>query len=212
MRRAHLLLDVVATIAAGVVVGAAMLLPDRLTRTDLGSFLAIPLELALGAALLLVLPPAARRPVAIALSVLLGALTVLKIIDIGFYAALSRPFDPVLDWGLASGTWQLLDGSLGAGRALLIVAGALLAVAALALLIIWSVLRLTRLLDGHPSAGLPVRSRADGDLAGLRDERGRPGVAVPDRLPRQHVQDHRRDRRGARRPAGRAALRRAGGP
>ena len=133
-----------------------MLLPDRLTRTDLGSFLAIPVELALGAVLLLVLPPAARRPVAVALAVLLGALTVLKIIDIGFYAALSRPFDPVLDWGLASGTWQLLDGSLGAGRALLIVAGALLAVAALALLIIWSVLRLTRLLDGHPSAVLPV--------------------------------------------------------
>jgi len=156
MRGAHRLTDVAATIIAGIVVVAAALLPDRLTRTDLGSFVALPVEIGLGAALLLVLPSRARRPAAVVLGSGLAALTVLKIIDIGFYAALSRPFDLVLDWGLAAGAWQLLSASLGFGIALLVTSGALLAVAALALLIVWSVLRLTRLLVGHPSAAVPV--------------------------------------------------------
>ena len=63
----------------------ALLLPDRLTRTDLGSFAAVPVELILAGVLLVVLPDRARRPVAAALGVALGLLTVLKILDIGFY-------------------------------------------------------------------------------------------------------------------------------
>ncbi|HEU5486253.1 MAG TPA: hypothetical protein VFU98_15190, partial [Microlunatus sp.] len=80
--------DRLSDVVAVSVVVAALLLPDRLTRTDLGSFAALPVELVLGAALLLVLPPRARRPVAAGLAVLLGALTGLKILDIGFYTAL----------------------------------------------------------------------------------------------------------------------------
>lgn len=143
-------------LVAGLVLVAALLLPDRLTATDLGSFVALPVELILGAALLLVLPAAARRPVAAGLGLLLGALTMLKAIDAGFYAALSRPFDPVLDWGLASGAWQLLAASLGGGLAALIVGIALLGVSGLLMLIVWAVLRLTRLLDDHSAAGIPV--------------------------------------------------------
>src|SRR5690606_2207987 len=49
-------------------------------------------------ALLLVLPPRPRRITAVVTGVLLGLLTVLKFLDMGFYQVLARPFDLVLDW------------------------------------------------------------------------------------------------------------------
>lgn len=135
---------------------AALLLPDRLTATDFGSFAAVPIELILGAALLLVLPPPARRPVATGLGLLLGALTVLKIIDACFYAALSRPFDLVLDWGLAGGAWELLTSALGVGVALLIITGAVLVALGLPAVTVWAARRLTRLLDDQSPAIAPA--------------------------------------------------------
>lgn len=141
---------------AGLVLLGALLLPDRLTSTDLGSFAGVPIELMTGAVVLLVLPPAARRPIATVLGLLLGLLTVLKLLDIGFYAALSRPYDLVLDWRLAGGAWQLLSSSLGFVAAILIVAVVTVVVAGLVILISWATRRLAGRLDDHPSAALSV--------------------------------------------------------
>jgi hypothetical protein len=149
-------LGIVGDVAAAIVVTGTLLLPDRLTLTDLGSFAAVPVELVLGAALIMLTPVPARRVVAGLLGLLLGVLAVLKIIDAGFYAALSRPFDLVLDWRLAGGAWQLLTASLGTKIAVLTVAATLLVVVGLLLVTVSSVLRLTRLLDRHPSAALPA--------------------------------------------------------
>ncbi len=143
-------------LVALVVLVGALLLPDRLTRTDLGSFAAVPVELVLGGALLLVLPARARRPVATILGLALGALTVLKIVDVGFYGALARPFDLVLDWTLLPGAWELLHSSLGGTVAVLVVAAAGLVVVAVLVGTAWACRRLARLLDGHPTAALPV--------------------------------------------------------
>ena len=109
---------------AGVLLVGLVLLPDRLSRTDLGSFAAVPIEPVLGGVLLVVLPAAARRAAAVVLGGLLGVLTVLKIIDVGFYGALARPFDLVLDWTLLPGVWTLLESSLGSTAAALVLAGA----------------------------------------------------------------------------------------
>lgn len=143
-------------LVAGTVLVAALLLPDRLTVTDLGAFAALPVELALGAALLLVVRPATRRPVAAVLGLLLGVLTVLKVIDIGFYATLSRPFDLVLDWRLAGGAWELLRSSIGTAGATLVGLAAVLIMVGLPVVTLWSVLRLTGLLVDGPSAATPV--------------------------------------------------------
>ena len=151
-RRWTLLGDLIALV---VVVGA-LLLPDRLTRTDLGSFAAVPMEFVLGGALLLVLPARARRPTAAVLGLVLGVLTVLKIVDVGFYGALARPFDLVLDWTLLPGAWELLHSSLGRAVAVLVVAAAGLLVVAVLAGTTWASLRLARLLDDHPAAVLPA--------------------------------------------------------
>ena len=146
--------------AALLIVVAALLLPDRLTSTDFGSFAAIPLELILGALLLLLLPQTVRLAVATVLALLLAVLTVLKIIDACFYAALSRPFDLVLDWQLAGGAWALLTSSLGLPIALLITLAALLVVVGVPTVLLLATRRLTRLLDPPSSVVLPVVAAA----------------------------------------------------
>ena len=45
--------------------------------------------------------------------VLLGLLTVLQVLDLGFYEALNRPFDPVIDWSYLGSAVGLVDDSLG---------------------------------------------------------------------------------------------------
>jgi hypothetical protein len=152
VRNARLLGDLIALV---VLVGA-LLLPARLTSTDLGSFAAVPVELVLGGALLLVLPARARRPTAAVLGLALGALTVLKFVDVGFYGALARPFDLVLDWTLLPGAWALLDSSLGGTVAALVVVAAGLVVLAVLAATTWASLRLALLLDAHPGAAVPA--------------------------------------------------------
>lgn len=145
---------VLGDLVALAVLVALLLLPDRLTRTDLGSFAALPVELVLGGALLIVLPTSVGRPVAGLLGGLLGLLTVLKLVDIGFYTALARPFDLVLDWGLLPGVWTLLQASLGPLVALLVLVGAGLLISAVVTAGIWASLRLTRPLSRHREAAL----------------------------------------------------------
>ena len=145
---------VVGDVLALAVLLGVLLLPDRLSRSDLGSFAAIPVELVLGGVLLLVLPDRARQPVAAALGLALGALTVLKIVDIGFYAALARPFDLVLDWILLGDATGVVEDSIGRlGAVVTVVVACLLVIAILALMTL-SVLRLTRLVVAHNRTAL----------------------------------------------------------
>ena len=44
---------------------------------------------------------------------LLGLLTVVKVLDMGFFEALDRPFDPVVDWGYLGSAVGLLVDSVG---------------------------------------------------------------------------------------------------
>ncbi len=140
-------------LVAGVLLVGLVLLPDRLSRTDLGSFAAVPIEPVLGGVLLVVLPAAARRAAAVVLGGLLGVLTVLKIIDVGFYGALARPFDLVLDWTLLPGVWTLLESSLGSTAAALVLAGAVALLVGVVAASVWATLRLTALLGRHREAG-----------------------------------------------------------
>ena len=187
VQNATLLGDLIAL----VVVVAALLLPDRLTRTDLGSFAAVPVELVVGGALLLVLPDRARRPVATVLGVALGALTVLKTLDVGFYGALTRPFDLVLDWTLLPGAWELLHSSLGTTVAVLVVAAAGLVVVAVLVGTTWACRRLARRLNGHPAAAVPGARCSCRRLDHLRRHGHPRRAALPGGVGLEHDQDHR---------------------
>jgi phosphatidylglycerophosphate synthase len=75
-----------------------LLAPDRLWQFSLGAFVRIPVEALVLVAVAMVLPPWPRRIVATIAGILLGLLTVDKILNIAFYEELDRAFNPVNDW------------------------------------------------------------------------------------------------------------------
>ncbi len=111
----------------------------------------LPLEAVLGAALLLVLPARAGRVLATSAGALLGVLTVLTVLDLGFLSVLSRPFDPTADWHLADSVLDLLTGSLGRTGAVAALVGFLALAAALLVAVTFAARRV---------AGVVVRRRA----------------------------------------------------
>ncbi|MFG3509390.1 sulfatase [Streptomyces sp. NPDC047821] len=139
----------VVTALAAVLVAGALLLPDRVERLTPGTFARIPVEAIAGAALLLLLRPRARRAVAVAAGALLGLLTLLNVLDMGFRSVLARPFDPVLDWVLLDDAEAFLSDSIGpAGATGAVIAAGLLVVVVLVLMAL-SVLRLSHVVVRH---------------------------------------------------------------
>jgi len=139
----------VTTALAALLVLFALIAPNDLSRLTPGAFVRIPVEGLLGVALLLVLPARARRVVAALVGVALGLLTIVKILDMGFFAVLSRPFDPVLDWILFDDALGFLTGSIGRAGAIGSVVAVAVLVTAVLVLMTLSVLRLTRLVVRH---------------------------------------------------------------
>jgi hypothetical protein len=141
---------------ACLLVWFALLAPNEITRLSLGAFLRIPLEGLVVVAVVLVLPPRARRPVAALVGVLLGLLTIVKFLDMGFYEALGRPFNPVIDWSYFGSALGLLSDSIGRSDAIVtLIAAGVLAVGLIIFLPL-SVLRLTRLVDRHRDRSIEI--------------------------------------------------------
>ncbi|MGW8551503.1 sulfatase [Streptomyces tubercidicus] len=137
------------TALAAALVLAALLLPNQLTRLTPGEFLRIPVEGIFGAALLLLLPPRARRVAAVVAGVALGLRALLNCLDMGFYSVLARPFDPVLDWGLFEDAVAFLKDSIGQAGATGAVIGVVALVLVLLALMTLAVVRLTRVMVRH---------------------------------------------------------------
>src|SRR6185312_1978928 len=111
-----------------------------------------PIEALIWVAVVLAVPARFRRRTAIAGGVLLGLLTIVKIIDMAFYSALSRPFNPVLDWRLLDDGFNFLGDSIGRTGARFAAIGAVLLILCVPVVMGWSVLRLTRLAERHRTA------------------------------------------------------------
>jgi phosphatidylglycerophosphate synthase len=139
---------VTATISV-LLVWVALVAPSELSDFTPTAFVRIPVEGLVVVPLLLVLPAMVDRVVAALLGVALGVLTLVKILDLGFSAALDRPFNPVADWRYSGTAVETLRESVGSTGAVLGVVGAGVLVAAVLVLIPLSVLRLTRLAERH---------------------------------------------------------------
>jgi hypothetical protein len=145
------------TVMAAVLVFFALATPNNISRLPEGSstsqaLIRIPIEALIGVAILLAMPGRARKAVAVIGGVLLGLLTLIKIIDMGFYAALSRPFNPVLDWVLLDDAITVLEDSIGRTGTRLVLVGAVLLLVLVPVLMSWSVVRLTRFAERHRTA------------------------------------------------------------
>jgi len=138
------------TATACALVWFAAVAPNRLDLLTPLAFLRIPIEGLVVVALLLVLPPRARRILAGVVGALLGLIAVAKILDMGFFSVLDRPFNPVIDWGNFLPALGVLRDSIGTFWADATVVGALLLVAAVLVFTTLASLRL---------AGVVARNR-----------------------------------------------------
>ena len=141
----------------------------------------IPVEGLIVVALVLVLPTTARRVVAALVGLLLGLLTIVKILDMGFFEALDRPFNPVERLGLLRSGGrraQRLDRPDRAPSASWSRRGLL--VVAILVLMPLAVMRLTRLAARPPDRVDPRRHGARGRLGPLcRSSAPRSSRATP---------------------------------
>ena len=119
---------IVTGVAAALVV-AALTMPSTLEALRPAAVARLPVELVAYLALVLLLPAGLgrlRAGVAWVAGLALGGLALLKVLDLGFRAALDRPFDPLVDWRHAGSTVDLVRDSTGEalGTVLLLLAGA----------------------------------------------------------------------------------------
>ena len=139
----------------------ALIAPNELGHYTPAALLRIPLEGLLAIPLLLLVPRRGRRWAAIAVGLVFSVLAILKVFDLGFYATLGRPFDPVFDWSFFGNGIDYLNSEIGhTGTIVCIILVPLLVIGLVAVMTL-AVLRLTRLLSAHRTGTL----RATGMLA-----------------------------------------------
>lgn len=137
------------TAVAFLLVYLALALPRELDQLTPAALVRIPVEGLLGVALLLVLPPRIGRALAVVGGAALGALTILKVVDMGFLSALGRPFDPVFDWVLLDNAREFLEASYGStGATAAAVAAVVLTVVVIVVLAL-AMLQISRAVGRH---------------------------------------------------------------
>ncbi|WP_222263095.1 hypothetical protein [Modestobacter marinus] len=181
--RRRRVLSAVLTALAVLVVWAVLVVPDRLFRLTPEAFLRIPVEgLALVGVGLLVRRHRVRG-VAVLLGLAIGLLAVVRVLDLGFRAALLRPFNPVTDWKLVGPAVDMLQDSLGPGWARAAVVGAVLLVVLVPAAVTVSVVRVCRVATDHrgPAAGVAGSLGAAWLVCALLAVHLTPGVPVASR-------------------------------
>jgi hypothetical protein len=153
-RRLRTLVAWTATILAVVVVWIALVAPNRLDRLSIGALVRIPIEGLVVVGVGLLLPPRARRIMAAVVGALLGLVVIAKILDIGFIAALDRPFNPITDLVYFGPAVGVLHDSVGTIWTVVVVLGALFLVASIPVLLALAVVRLTSLTARHPKTSV----------------------------------------------------------
>ena len=137
---------------AAVLVLLALFTPDQLGRIAPVAFVSIPLEGLLAVALLLSLPARVTPVAATLFGVALGFLAIIKLLNMGFFAALGRPFNPMLDWMLLDDGMRFLAGAIGSVPAIGSLAAAVVLSTGLVILMTRSVQHLSRLVVRHSGA------------------------------------------------------------
>jgi phosphatidylglycerophosphate synthase len=137
------------TILALLFVWAALVGPDQPIQFRPSAFLRLPLEGFILIAAAALLPRRARRILVWVVGPLIGLVILLKILNIGFFAAFDRPFDPYQDASYTGVGVETLYASLGSGEANLILGIVALLVIVLPTLATLSLRRLTRIAAEH---------------------------------------------------------------
>jgi phosphatidylglycerophosphate synthase len=143
-------------VLALLVVWCALVAPDQLPDVTASAFLRVPVEALVVCGLALVLPTWARRAMAGVVGTLFGLVMVLKLLDMGYFAALDRPFNLLTDLGFLAPLEALVRSSLGRVTGDIVLLAALLVVVGLVVFVPLSLGRLTRVVARHRRRAGPV--------------------------------------------------------
>ncbi|HYO40652.1 MAG TPA: CDP-alcohol phosphatidyltransferase family protein [Nocardioidaceae bacterium] len=105
-----------------LVVWVVLVAPNQTYLLGPSAFLRIPVEGLVLVGLALALPDRARRVMAVPVGLVLFAVTLLKLLDMGFFAAFDRPFDLANDRGYLGPAIAILSDSVGRAAAVAAVA------------------------------------------------------------------------------------------
>jgi phosphatidylglycerophosphate synthase len=153
-RRHRPRIDLALTLFAFVVVWAALIAPSRPWMLTPGAFVRVPLEGIAIVTLAVVLPTRIRRVVPWVLGPALGLLVLVKLLDLGFFIAFDRPFNPVDDWSFASLGVESVRNTFGRTVADLTVVVAVALVVAALVLPTLALVRVIRVAARHRRASL----------------------------------------------------------
>ena len=144
------------TVIAFLLVWAALVAPDRPNRLTPEAFVRLPVEGVVVIALALVLPARWRRVLAWLVGPLLGLVVLVKVLDVGFFTAFDRPFDPFDDWRYVATGIETLHASIGETAGNLVLGGVAMLFLAAMMLPTLAVLRMTRVAAGNRGTSLRV--------------------------------------------------------
>jgi hypothetical protein len=158
------------TVLAVGLVWADLLAPDRAWEFSPAAFARLPVEGLVLAAVALVLPRWPRWIVAAVAGVLLGVLTIAKILNIAFYEFDDRAFDPVFDWASIRPAVGVVRAAIGSAYADIAFALVVLGLVVLVCAIIAATVHITTVASRHRRGafrGLAVLTAVWAVCAGL---------------------------------------------
>ena len=142
--RARSIIGVALTVLALLLVWIALVAPNQPSHLTPGAFVRLPLDGLVALVALVVLPARARRVAAWVAGAALGLLVLVKIADMGFYAAFDRPFDPVADLTYTGIGIETMRDSIGRTATNLAIAGVVALIVSVLVLTTLAVRRVTR--------------------------------------------------------------------
>jgi CDP-alcohol phosphatidyltransferase len=148
-RRVRTVLTTVLTILALLFVWTALVGPDQPIALELNALLRLPIEGFAFIALAAVVGPRIRRWLVWVLGPLLGLVFIVKLLNIGFFAAFDKPFDPYQDLKYVGFAIETVKASLGQTTGILIVVLVGAVLIGVPVLMAFSVRRVTRIAAEH---------------------------------------------------------------
>jgi phosphatidylglycerophosphate synthase len=142
------------TILALLFVWGALVAPDQPVLFKPSAFERLPLEGLIVLSLLVLVPARARRVLVWVVGPVLALVVLLKMLDLGFFAAFNRPFDLYQDASYAGTGAETLRASIGRAEGNLVIALVVGLVVTLFVLMSLAVRRLTRIAAGHRQGSL----------------------------------------------------------
>ena len=159
--RVRIVLSRIATVLAFVLLWTVLVSPNQPRYVTPGTFLRIPLEGLVIVGLGLLLPPRWRRILAGVAGAAFAVLAIVKLLNLGFFYELDRPFNPIGDWASFGPAAGVLRDSAGEFWTIVAEVGAILLVLFLLVFVTMSAIHVTTLTARHRTGS----ARAVGALA-----------------------------------------------